>query len=65
MHVIHSTSDRLAIASQGNVVTLNINAYYSTVAAIKEEKLKDDQYRSNRSNILDVRICCHYFIRGV
>lgn len=56
MRDIYSSSDQLAIIPQDDTLTLDINAYYSTKSSIKEEKLRDDQFRSNRLNILAVRI---------
>ena len=49
-----STEDAIAIMPQERAITFELNAYFSTVASVREDSLKADKYRSSRLNILGV-----------
>lgn len=54
MQDLDTTEDQLTVIPQSETIIFELNAYFSTVASVKEEGLKADKYRSSRLNILGV-----------
>jgi hypothetical protein len=54
MQDLDSSEDVLTIIPQEEAITIELNAYFSTVHSVKGEALKADKYRSSQLNILGV-----------
>jgi len=60
MQDLDSTEDVITVIPQYEKIIFELNAYFSTVASVREEALKADKYRSSRLNVLGVNNVLYY-----